>query len=305
MPAMSEPTPYRGIVLAGGSGTRLRPATLAVSKQLLPVYDKPMIYHPLTTLMTAGIRDVLIITTPHEGPLFHALLGDGGQWGMRFAYAQQPDPGGLAEAFLIGEDFIGHDPVCLILGDNIFFGQGIDEALPVAAARTTGATVFAYRVRDPERYGVIAFDGDRRATSIEEKPQRPRSPYAVTGLYFYGNDVVGIAKGLDPSVRGELEITDINNIYLGRGDLRVEILGRGTAWLDTGTFAALLQAHQFVEAVEARQGVKIASPEETAWRLSFIDDAQLRKLAAPLAKSGYGEYLLDLLDGGPGAGAQG
>jgi len=301
MSTMTEQTPYRGIILAGGSGTRLYPATLAVSKQLLPIYDKPMIYHPLTTLMAAGIRDILIITKPHEGALFHALLGDGGQWGMRFSFAQQPNPGGLAEAFLIGEDFIGRDPVCLILGDNIFFGQGLDEALATAATRISGATVFAYRVSDPERYGVVSFDGEGRATSIEEKPKRPRSSYAVTGLYFYGNDVIGIAKDLQPSARGELEITDVNNIYLARGDLRVETLGRGTAWLDTGTVQALLQAHQFVEAVEARQGVKIACPEEAAWRKGFIDGDQLRALAGPLEKSGYGEYLLDLLvDSGEG-----
>jgi glucose-1-phosphate thymidylyltransferase len=301
MSAMTEQTPYRGIILAGGSGTRLYPATLAVSKQLLPIYDKPMIYHPLTTLMAAGIRDILFITKPHEGALFHALLGDGRQWGMRFSYAQQPNPGGLAEAFLIGEDFIGHDPVCLILGDNIFFGQGLDEALATAGRRISGATVFAYRVSDPERYGVVSFDSEGRATSIEEKPERPRSSFAVTGLYFYGNDVIGIAKDLQPSARGELEITDVNNIYLARGDLRVETLGRGTAWLDTGTFQALLQAHQFVEAVEARQGVKIACPEEVAWRKGFIDSDQLRALAGPLQKSGYGEYLLDLLvDSGEG-----
>jgi glucose-1-phosphate thymidylyltransferase len=285
----------KGIILAGGSGTRLHPITLGVSKQLVPVYDKPMIYYPLSTLMLAGIRDVLVITTPQDAPLFRALLNDGSQWGIRLSYAQQPTPGGIAEAFLIGEEFIGRESVCLILGDNIFYAQGLAKRLQASAARQRGATIFSYRVRDPERYGVVEVDRQGRPISLEEKPAHPKAHYAVTGLYFYDNRVVSIAHSLGRSARGELEITDVNRRYLEWGELVVELLGRGTAWLDTGTHESLLAACNFVQVVEQRQGLKIACPEEVAWRMGFIDDGHLRRIAEPLAKSGYGEYLLGLL----------
>ena len=285
----------RGIILAGGSGTRLYPATLAVSKQLMPVYDKPMIYYPLSTLMMAGIREILVISTPQDTPRFEQLLGNGRRWGIRLDYAVQPTPGGLAQAFIIGRNFIGKHAVALVLGDNIFHGHELMALLTGAARRRRGATVFAYRVKDPERYGVIEFDAKFRARSIEEKPARPKSHYAVVGLYFYDNRVVRIASRLKPSARGELEITDVNREYLRRGELEALPLSRGHAWLDTGTHDSLLEASHFIATVEHRQGLKVACPEEIAWRMGYISSAQLRRLAKPLAKSGYGEYLLRLL----------
>lgn len=287
---------HKGIILAGGSGTRLHPLTVSVSKQLMPIYDKPMIYYPVATLLLAGIRDILIITTPRDQEAYQVLLGDGSQWGIAFHYASQPSPDGLAQAFLIGEPFIGTDRVCLILGDNIYYGQGLSAVLRRATAREHGATVFGYYVRDPERYGVVSFDSQGRAVAIEEKPKIPKSNYAVTGLYFYDNDVVNVAKNISPSPRGELEITDVNRVYLECGELNVELLGRGYAWLDTGTHESLLAAAHFVQVVEQRQGLKVACPEEVAWRMKFIDDSQLARLAEPLAKSGYGQYLLELLE---------
>ncbi len=289
---------YKGLILAGGSGTRLHPLTVSVSKQLMPVYDKPMIYYPVATLMLAGIRDILIITTPRDQEAYQTLLGDGTQWGINFHYAVQPSPDGLAQAFLIGAPFIGTDPACLILGDNIYYGQGLSGLLRQATARQHGATVFGYYVRDPGQYGVVSFNDQGRAISIEEKPQHPKSNYAVTGLYFYDNEVVNIAQTIRPSARGELEITDLNRIYLERNALNVELLGRGYAWLDTGTHESLLAAAHFVQVVEQRQGLKISCPEEIAWRMGFIDTEQLMRLAQPLAKSGYGQYLLDLLERG-------
>ncbi len=292
---ITTPAARRGIILAGGSGTRLYPLSRSVSKQLMPVYDKPMIYYPLSVLMLAGIREVLIITTPTDAPAFRALLGDGSDWGMRFEYAVQPEPKGLAQAYHIGADFVGDRPSTLILGDNIFYGHGLPELLARAEARTSGATVFGYNVKDPSAYGVVSFDADGRAETIEEKPAVPKSNFAVTGLYFYDADAVRLAREIKPSARGELEVTDLNRLYLEAGTLSVELMGRGFAWLDTGTHGALLDAGLYVRIVEERQGLKICCPEEIAWRQGFIDSDQLARIAEPLRKSGYGEYLLDQL----------
>jgi len=296
MKAAAQTQTRKGIILAGGSGTRLYPATTVVSKQLMPIYDKPMVYYPLSSLMLAGIRDILVISTPQDTPRFEALLGDGHQWGLSISYAVQPSPDGLAQAFLIGQKFIGNAPSALILGDNIFYGRDLDPPMREANARSVGATIFAYHVQDPERYGVVEFDRNRKVIGIEEKPVVPKSNFAVTGLYFYDNQVVDIAREIKPSARGELEITDINRAYLERGQLQVELMGRGIAWLDTGTHESLLDAGQFIATIEKRQGLKIACPEEIAYRCGYIDAAQLESLATPLRKNSYGQYLLQLVN---------